>query len=166
MGRKRFAEMNCGVAQALEVLGDWWTLLVVRDAFLGARRFGDFESRLGIAKNILSDRLHRLVEHEIFRKVPVGESEQRFEYRLTEKGEALLPVITALREWSDTWVYGEGNEPIVVKDRRTRQPVPQLRLKDAEGRDLTRRDLYTEPGPGASPETRRYLEEAIRAAKG
>lgn len=165
MGRKRFVEMNCGVAQALEALGDWWTLLIVRDAFLGARRFGDFESRLGIAKNILSDRLHRLVEHGIFQKLPVGESEQRFEYRLTDKGEALLPVLTALREWSDAWIFGEGNEPVVIKDRRTRQPIPPLRLKDAEGRILTRRDLYTEAGPGASPETRRYLEEAQGAAK-
>ena len=74
MGRKRFRDMNCGIAQALEALGDWWTLLIVRDAFFGARRFGDFEKSLGIAKNILSDRLQRLVEHEIFRQVDVGES--------------------------------------------------------------------------------------------
>lgn len=165
MGRKRFADMNCGVAQALEALGDWWTLLVVRDAFFGSRRFGDFESRLGIAKNILSDRLHKLVEHGIFEKLPIGDSEQRCEYRLTDKGEALLPVLTALREWSDAWIFGEGKEPVVIRDRRTRQPVPPLCLKDAEGRPLTRRDLYTEPGPGASPETRRFLEEASRASR-
>ena len=67
MGRTRFRDMNCGVAQALEALGDWWTLLIVRDAFFGARRFGDFEKSLGVAKNILSDRLQRLVAHEIFR---------------------------------------------------------------------------------------------------
>src|SRR4029450_13979353 len=89
MGRKRFDGMNCGIAQALEQFGDWWTLLIVRDAFFGARRFGDFETSLGIAKNILSDRLQRLVEHGIFSKTDVGESGARFEYRLTEKGEAL-----------------------------------------------------------------------------
>ena len=163
MGRKRFGEMHCGIAQALELIGDWWTLLIVRDAFLGARRFGDFEANLGIAKNILSDRLHRLVEHGILQKHPIGDSDQRFDYRLTEKGEALLPVLTSLREWSDQWVFGEGREPVVIKDRRTRQPVPRLTLKDAQGRELTRRDLYTEPGPGATPEIRRRLERPREA---
>src|SRR5512139_2750259 len=149
--------MNCGVAQALEALGDWWTLLIVRDAFFGARRFGEFEASLGIAKNILSDRLQRLVEHEIFQKVDVGEAGQRFEYRLTEKGEALLPLLTALREWSDEWIFGRGHEPVIVKDRRTRRRVAKLRVTDAEGRVLGRRDLVTEPGPGASAETVRLL---------
>ena len=72
MGRKRFGEMNCGVGQALEALGDWWTLLIVRDAFFGARRFGDFERNLGIAKNVLAARLEHLVEHGIFERVDVG----------------------------------------------------------------------------------------------
>jgi DNA-binding HxlR family transcriptional regulator len=165
VGRKRFAEMNCGVAQALEALGDWWTLLIVRDAFFGARRFGDFEASLGIAKNILSGRLQKLVEHGIFVKQPVGDSEQRCEYRLSPKGEALLPVLTALREWSDEWIYGAGNEPVIVKDRRSRQKVPPLTVRDAAGNPLSRRDLFTEPGPGASPETRRRLERAPDATK-
>jgi DNA-binding HxlR family transcriptional regulator len=157
MGRKRFADMNCGIAQALEALGDWWTLLIVRDAFFGVRRFVDFEASLGIAKNILSDRLRRLVEQEIFQKIDVGDAGLRFEYRLTEKGEALLPVLTALREWSDDWIYGRGREPVVVKDRRTRRRLPRMRVLDAEGRPLTRRDLVTEPGPGASADTVRRL---------
>lgn len=72
MGRKRFGDMNCGVAQALEALGDWWTLLIVRDAFFGARRFGEFERSLGIAKNILTTRLRRLVEHGVFERVAAG----------------------------------------------------------------------------------------------
>ena len=157
MGRKRFDEMNCGIAQALDVLGDWWTLLIVRDAFFGARRFVQFEASLGIAKNILSDRLQRLVEHGIFEKVDVGESGQRFEYRLTDKGEALLPVLTALREWSDDWVFGRGNEPVIIKDRRTNRRIPKMRVTDQDGRELSRADLRTEPGPGASEETRRLL---------
>jgi DNA-binding HxlR family transcriptional regulator len=150
--------MNCGIAQALEVLGDWWTLLVVRDAFFGARRFGDFERSLGIAKNILSARLAHLVEHGILEKVDVGESGERFEYRLTEKGEALLPVLTSLREWSDEHVFGKGNEPVIVKDRRTGRRLPKLRVTDADGRPVSRRDLRTVPGPGASPETLRLLQ--------
>ena len=149
--------MNCGVAQALEELGDWWTLLVVRDAFFGARRFSDFEKSLGISKNILTDRLQRLVANQVFDRVDVGEAGERFEYRLTEKGEALLPLLTALRDWSDEWVFGRGQEPVIVKDRRTGRRIPRLRVTDAEGRPLTRRDLRTEPGPGASRETIRLL---------
>jgi DNA-binding HxlR family transcriptional regulator len=157
MSRKRFDQMNCGIAQALDVLGDWWTLLIVRDAFFGARRFSDFEVSLRIAKNILSDRLQHLVENEVFERVDVGESGQRFEYRLTEKGEALLPVLTALREWSDDWVFGRGNEPVIVKDRRTNRRIPRMRVTDQDGRELSRADLRTEPGPGASEATRRAL---------
>ena len=158
MKHKRFDQMNCGIAQALEAFGDWWTLLIVRDAFFGARRFVDFQRSLGIAKNILSDRLQRLTENGIFARVDVGETGERFEYRLTEKGEALLPLLTAMREWSDEWVFGRGREPVIVKDRRTNRRIPRMRVTDADGRPLGRRDLRTEPGPGASKETRRLLE--------
>jgi DNA-binding HxlR family transcriptional regulator len=157
MERTRFTAMNCGIARALDALGDWWTLLIVRDAFFGARRFGDFEASLPIAKNILSDRLKHLVEHGIFRKVDVGSAGRRFEYRLTEKGEALLPLLTALRDWSDEWVFGRGREPVIVTDRRTNRRIPRLRVTDAQGRPLGRRDLRTLAGPGASRETRRRL---------
>ena len=153
MGRKRFDEMNCGIGRALEAFGDWWTLLIVRDAFFGARRFSEFERSLGIAKNVLSARLQHLVDHGIFERVDIGEEGERFEYRLTAKGDALLTVLTAMREWSDEWVFGRGNEPIVVRDRRSGKRVPKLRLTDADGRALARRDLRAEPGPGASPET-------------
>jgi DNA-binding HxlR family transcriptional regulator len=153
MARTHFDEMNCGVAQALEVVGDWWTLLIIRNAFFGMRRFRDFEADLGIAKNVLASRLQHLVEHEVLERVPVGEPATRHEYRLTPRGEALLPVLTSLREWSDEWIFGRGNEPIVVRDRRTGRRVPRLVVRDAEGRPLSRRDLKSEPGPGASDET-------------
>jgi DNA-binding HxlR family transcriptional regulator len=162
MSRTRFANRNCGIAQALEVLGDWWTLMVVRDAFFGIRRFGDFERSLGIAKNVLSARLAHLVEHGIFEKVDVGADGERFEYRLSEKGEALLPGLTTLRDWSDEWVFGKGNEPVIVKDRLTQRRIPKLRVTDADGRPLGRRDLRTVPGPGASAETRRLLSPRPR----
>ncbi|HEU4427916.1 MAG TPA: helix-turn-helix domain-containing protein [Myxococcota bacterium] len=162
MGRKRFDRMNCGIAQALEAFGDWWTLLIVRDAFFGARRFGDFQRSLGIAKNILSARLQHLVDHGIFERVDVGSEGERFEYRLTEKGDALLTVLTALREWSDEWVFGRGNEPVIVRDRRTGRRIAKLRVADADGAHLTRRDLRTEPGPGASPATIRLLTRRPR----
>ena len=130
--------------------------------FLGLRRFGDFEHSLGIAKNILSARLQHLVDHGIFERVDVGSEGHRFEYRLTEKGEALLPVLTALREWSDEWVFGRGSEPVIIQDRRTGRRVPKLRLTDAEGRPLARRDLRAVPGPGASQDTIRRLQPRQR----
>jgi DNA-binding HxlR family transcriptional regulator len=162
MGRKRFDRMNCGIAQALEAFGDWWSLLIVRDAFFGARRFGDFQKSLGIAKNVLSARLQHLVDHGIFERVDVGSEGERYEYRLTPKGDALLTVLTALREWSDEWVFGRGNEPVVVRDRATGRRVAKLRVTDADGVPLGRRDLRTEPGPGAKPETIRLLARARR----
>jgi len=149
--------MNCGIGQALEALGDSWTLLIIRDAFFGARRFGDFERSLGIAKNVLTARLQHLVDHEILERVDIGSEGQRFEYRLTGKGRALLPVLTAMREWSDEWVFGHGNEPVVVKDHRTGRRVPKLRLVDADGRALEPGDLRAVPGPGATRETIRRL---------
>jgi len=162
MKRKRFDQMNCGIAQALEAIGDWWTLLIVRDAFFGARRFGDFQRSLGIAKNILSTRLAHLVEHDIFERVDVGNEGERFEYRLTPKGEALLTVLTALRDWSDEWVFGRGNEPVVVRDRRSGRRIAKLRVTDVDGTSLATRDLRTEPGPGATPETVRLLTGRTR----
>jgi DNA-binding HxlR family transcriptional regulator len=154
--------MNCGIGQALEAVGDWWTLLIVRDAFFGARRFGDFQRSLGIAKNILSARLEHLVEHGIFERVDVGRDGERFEYRLTAKGEALLTVLTAMREWADKWVFGRGNEPLVVRDRRTGRRIAKLEVADADGAPLTARDLLFEPGPGASRETIRLLTSPRR----
>jgi DNA-binding HxlR family transcriptional regulator len=160
MSRTRLDTMNCGIAQALEVLGDWWTLLIVRDAFFGVRRFKDFRADLGLAKNVLADRLAHLVEHGILEKIDVGKVGARYEYRLTEKGEALLPVLTALREWSDDWIYGAGGEPIIVRDRKSGRRTAKLRVRDAEGRPLSRRDLLTEAGPGASAETRARFRRA------
>ena len=165
MKRKRFDQMNCGIAQALEAFGDWWTLLIVRDAFFGARRFGEFQRSLGIAKNILSARLAHLVEHGIFERIDAGREGERFEYRLTAKGEALLTVLTALREWSDKWVFGCGNEPVVVRDRRSGRRIAKLRVTDADGAPLTRSDLRMVPGPGASRETIRQLSPRVRTNK-
>jgi hypothetical protein len=108
------------------------------------------------ASSAAAARLSHLVEHGIFERVDVGSEGHRFEYRLSAKGEALLPVLTALREWSDEWVFGRGNEPVIVLDRAGRR-LPKLRVTNADGKPVSRRDLRTLPGPGASPETLRRL---------
>ena len=149
--------MNCGVGQALEAFGDWWSLLIIRDAFFGLTRFRQFERSLGIAKNILTDRLDHLVEHGIFERIDIGEVGQRCEYRLTAKGEALVTVLTALREWSDDWIFGRGNEPLIVTDRRTGKRISKLKLRDAQGREISTRNLRAVPGPGATRDTKQRL---------
>jgi DNA-binding HxlR family transcriptional regulator len=160
MGRTRFGDINCGVGQALEAVGDWWSLMIVRDAFGGACRFGDFEKSLGIAKNILTTRLDHLVAHGIFEQVDVGSEGTRFEYRLTDKGEALLPVLVTLREWADEWVFGPGNEPLLMLDRRTGKRIPKTRVRARDGRPLSRRDLHPVPGPGASQDTIQRIRQS------
>src|ERR1700756_5507677 len=96
MERKSFSDMHCSVAQCLEVVGEWWSLLVVRDAFLGVTRFDDFQERLGLSRNVLNQRLGRLVEQGVLVKVPYSEHPPRFDYKLTEKGRALWSVMTAM----------------------------------------------------------------------
>ena len=154
MARTSFDDANCAIAQSLDLLGDAWTLLIVRNAFFGMRRFADFERDLGISKNVLSQRLQRLVDHEVLERVDMGEHGERFEYTLTDKGEDLLPVLTTLREWGDRWVFGPGNEPLIVRERKTGRRIPRTAPRAADGKRLSRRDLRTEAGPGADARTR------------
>jgi DNA-binding HxlR family transcriptional regulator len=145
--------MNCAVAQALEVLGDWWTLLVVREAFIGTRRFSDFQDRLGISKNVLTQRLGHLVARGVLERVDVGEHGTHYEYALTPMGKDLAIVMTALRQWGDRWVFGAGKEPLLVYDRRTGRPIPPLRIRGEDGEVLRASDMEMRPGPGATEET-------------
>ncbi len=101
--------MPCPVARSLDVIGEWWTLLIVRDAFLGARRFEDFKAATGIADNILAARLKKLVEEGVFDRRRYQERPERFEYVLSEKGRGLLPVLAALRRWGQEWTEGRDD---------------------------------------------------------
>jgi len=152
--RIRFARQNCSVARSLEILGDWWTLLVVREAFLGTRRFADFEAALEISKNVLAARLAHLVKHGVLETVDAGTHGKRFEYQLTPMGRDLATVMTAIRQWGDRWIFGEGNEPLEVRDRRTGRAIPRLRIVGEDGQPLRGADLELRPGPGASKRTR------------
>src|SRR5512140_1885367 len=108
MRRTSFADMNCSVARTLEVIGEWWSMLVVREAFNGVRRFDDFQARLGIARNVLATRLQSLVEHGILDRRLYQERPERYEYRLTEKGRELYPVLISMMRWGDRWECPEG----------------------------------------------------------
>ena len=102
----------CPLAQTLGIVGDNWTLLILRNAFLGARRFDDFQQQLGLTRHVLTDRLKKLVEHQVFKKVPYGTSQNRFEYRLTPKGAALSPVLMALGSWGNEWLFEKDQQPM------------------------------------------------------
>lgn len=155
--RRRITRENCSVARALGILGDDWALLLIREAFFGTRRFADFEANLGISKNVLTQRLAHLVRHGIFGRVDAGVHGRRYEYELTPMGKDLTTVMTALRQWGDRWLFGSGHEPLLVIDRRNGQPIPAVRVLDAEGAPIRGRDLALVAGPGASRRTRTRL---------
>src|SRR4051794_37790929 len=112
MRRTSFEDMECTLARSLDVIGEWWTLLILRDAFLGVTRFDDFQERLGIARNVLTARLDTLVDNGVLVRRFYDEARGRADYKLTAKGRDLWPVITAIREWGDTWIAGPGKEPL------------------------------------------------------
>jgi DNA-binding HxlR family transcriptional regulator len=112
MRRTSFANMNCSIARTVEVVGEWWTFLILRDAMLyDARRFEEFQSRLGIARNVLAARLQTLVEHGIFEMTPYQQHPERFEYVLTDKGRDLFPVLATLLQWGDRWMADKAGPP-------------------------------------------------------
>ena len=151
MKRRSFEDMNCSVAQALEIVGEWWTLLILRDAFVGVRRFDEFQERLGISRNVLTTRLDALVEHGVLQRVQYSERPPRDEYRLTPKGRALWTVLHALREWGDEWVVGEDNASVVMlhDDHRSTTELHCSQCGDKVGI----RDVRLVPGPGADETT-------------
>jgi DNA-binding HxlR family transcriptional regulator len=164
--RHRFARDNCSVARALEVIGDWWTLLVIREAMLGTRRFADFATELPISRNILTRRLAHLVRKGVLARVDAGVHGTRYEYELTAMGKDLATVMTALRQWGDRWVFGNGREPVLVIDRRTGRPIPRLRIVGDDGAPISGRDLDVVPGPGAEKRTiARYRRARVQPAR-
>lgn len=138
--------------------------MIIRDAFFGVKTFSAFTKRIGIAKNILSQRLDHLQQHDIIQKRPIGLGSSRFEYSLTEKGLALFPVIVALGQWGDEWVFGKGHEPIILIDRQDRQPIKPMRVEAANDRTLNLQDVTFEAGPGATKTTKQLAAEADRDA--
>lgn len=144
-----FAEAPCNVARPIALLGEGWTLLVLRQAFMGQRRFDEIQSSLGISRSLLADRLRKLVDAGILRRKPYRDAVRtRDEYRLTEKGLDLYPVLMALRAWSDKHeAPAEG--PLVLYRHRDCGGLTELVHCCAEcGEELTARDVRPEPGPG------------------
>ena len=144
--------MNCSVAQALEVIGEWWTLLILRDCFLGVRRFDDFVDRLGISRNVLTNRLDTLVEAGLLERRAYDEARGRYDYVLTDKGRALWPVLTAIRQWGDEWLLGSGKEPLLLEHRGHGHLTTARMTCDVCGEELDARSVRAVPGPGNDSE--------------
>jgi len=135
--RMTFAEAECPVARSLDQVGDWWTLLIVRDALGGARRFGEFQKSLGLAKNILSARLGKLVADGILRLESASDGSAYQEYVLTEKGESLRLVLAALRQWGEDFLFTpDEGRPQPLVERENGQKVARLELRSQDGRVL------------------------------
>ena len=134
---------SCPVAASLNEFGDMWTLLIVREALHGASRFTDFRANTGIAKNLLTNRLNRMVDSGILEKRDVGTSGTRHEYHLSSKGRALAPIMAAVTQWGNEWVYGKGKEPIKLIDRKTGNSIAPLAPQDCDGNQIAWKNVVT-----------------------
>ncbi len=135
----RQAALSCPIPAAVELIGEKWAFLILRGALNGLRHFEQFQAGLGIARNILSNRLGRMVEGEILMRSPDPLDGRKVVYALTDKGEALLPVVVALRQWGENW--GHGTQDILLADQRDGKPVRPIRVIAEDGRELDLDDL-------------------------
>jgi DNA-binding HxlR family transcriptional regulator len=159
MYRKSLAAIDCSTARALDQVGEWWSLMIVRECTLGTARFDELQKRLGIARNVLTNRLTHLIAQEIVEKVPIEGSERFYEYKLTLKGEALYPVLVALMQWGDRWA-GDGTAgPIRLVEHKTGKPIPTMGPRVENGPVLGFRDIRLEAKPNASSNTREVIAE-------
>ena len=140
MRHKSFKANACPVARSLDTIGEWWSLLIVRDALIGTRRFSDFQKSLGLAKNVLSVRLKKLVARGVMEQVPASDGSAYQEYVLTQKGRELFPVVIALRQWGETYLFSRGEKRLQVLDKRTGKPF-RVEVQNAKGETLTANDL-------------------------
>jgi DNA-binding HxlR family transcriptional regulator len=147
--------MNCSIAQSLEIVGEWWTLIVVREAFFGVTRFEEFQERLGVARNILSARLGTLVQAGILDRVVYDEARGRADYVLTRKGRALWPVLTSLRQWGDEWVVGRSHAPVNMVHTACGARSRGVMHCEQCGERLKLGEMSLVDGPGTAPGSRR-----------
>lgn len=142
--RRSLDEAECPVARSLDAIGDWWSLLIVRDAFDGLRRFGEFQKSLGVAKNILASRLRTLVAQGVLEVVPASGGGAYSEYALTPKGRGLFPVVVGLRQWGEAFLFEGDQAHSIMVDRERRRPIRPLEVRSEDGRLLGPDDAVVE----------------------
>jgi DNA-binding HxlR family transcriptional regulator len=148
--RTSFADMTCSIARTLEIAGEWWSPLILRDIHLGITRFDDLRRDLGISRKVLSERLERLVEHGILERRAYSEHPPRHDYVLTRKGRELVDVLLALVAWGDRWTAGRAGPPVLLRHRACGE-LTQAEIRCAQcGEPLQADEVTVEPGPGGS----------------
>ncbi|HEX7854399.1 MAG TPA: helix-turn-helix domain-containing protein [Sphingobium sp.] len=149
--RRHIPNRECSVGRATEILGDRWSILLLREAYYGVKRFDEFQHYIGMAPNILSDRLEKLVSMGIFSKNPLPEHSRRYEYVLTEMGRDFFPTYLALKKWGDDWLAEPAGPQIVFKDRNSGRDIKYPVALSSDGRALRPEDIKILPGAGAVP---------------
>ncbi len=156
MKHKSFQGSTCPVARSMDSIGEWWSMLIIRDAMLGVRRFSDFQRSLGMARNILTIRLRRLVALGILKTVPASDGSAYREYVLTDKGRDLLPAMIAIRQWGEKYLFSDKEPRSIVFDKKHHQPLRRMEVQDVSGDKCTTTDLELlnlrpRPRPRRSP---------------
>ena len=157
MTKNSFSEMNCPIAQTLKLVGEWWTLMILRNAFCGMTRFQEFHQHLGISTNILSLRLQRLTQHGIMQKQLAQDDARSFRYELTEKGQALYPVLAAMTLWGEQWAANPKGPRLLLVERKTQKQIAGVGIRSADGYDLQPSEIETLAGPGADEKTHELM---------
>jgi DNA-binding HxlR family transcriptional regulator len=147
--RTSLEDAECPIARSLDAIGDWWSMLIIRDALLGARRFGEFQKNLGLAKNILTVRLRTLVDQGILKMAAASDGSAYQEYVLTPKGRGVFPILVALRQWSEEFDQRPDEIATIMVDRKKGRPVRKLELYSQDGRLLSAADTALKPRPAA-----------------
>jgi DNA-binding HxlR family transcriptional regulator len=150
--KKSLSSLNCSLAKALDIVGDGWTMLILRDLFLGATRFGQFASSLGIARNILTERLEKLVATGLVQRKG---SQTRPTYHLTDKGFDFVPSLIAIMQWGDRWLV-DGQPPLRIVSAKGKK-IADIQVMTRSGKPLKVNKILVEPGPGAKPATTAYI---------
>ncbi|WP_369958426.1 winged helix-turn-helix transcriptional regulator [Pseudomonas benzenivorans] len=156
MERVSFEGRNCSLARSLDILGDWWNVLIVREALWGTTKFDEFQRNLGMSKSILSKRLKLLLEHEVLRKQNQGGS---VDYYLTEKGQEVNTIIMSMLQWGDRWYPHEEGPPVLLVNKKTGLPLTRARFYDQEGNEVSPNDVGICDGPGANAQTRERIRQ-------
>ncbi len=145
MQRKSMESASCPIARSLDLIGEWWTLLILRDAFAGTTRFTDFQRSLGLARNVLSARLRKLVAYGILEVVPASDGSAYREYVLTQRGKALAPSLVALRQWGERHLFRPGEPHATLVDKAFHQPLRLLEVRANDGRLLKPEEIELLP---------------------
>ncbi len=141
MQRNSWADANCPMARSVDLIGEWGSLLILREAFSGVSRFDDFQKRIGISRSLLTTRLKKLVDGGVLERRPIASDAKRQEYVLTEKGQDLFTTIIALRQWGDRWLFPKDRYPADMIDNRDQHPLAPIEVRSVKGRKVTLANL-------------------------